>query len=155
MFKENTQGLFARPSLYVKLDLQFVRQLNSIGTDYGLLISIKNYMTFTMTWWLFFFNWKVKSKGSLFFTSASRNSHDLLRTTPEPQPHPFKTPINAPFHGYLQRLKAIHGKESSQKRDWRSHLGIELGTCPIAGRAITTVPILAPQKQAKTRIIAQ
>ena len=48
-FKENTQGLFARPSLYVKLDLQFVRQLNSIGTDYGLLISIKNTMTFTMT----------------------------------------------------------------------------------------------------------
>ena len=41
------QGLFARPSLYLKLYLQFVGQLNSIVTDYGLLISIKNTMTFT------------------------------------------------------------------------------------------------------------
>ena len=45
-FTENAQSLFARPSLYVKLDLQFVRQLNSIGTDYGLLITIKGNLHF-------------------------------------------------------------------------------------------------------------
>ena len=45
----------------------------------------------------------------------------------------------------------LHGKEKSRKRGWTSHLGIDLGTSPIAGRARPTVPILAPQKQVKTQ----
>lgn len=49
----------------------------------------------------------------------------------------------------------LHGKEKSRKRGWTSHLGIDLGTSPIAGRASPTVPILAPQKQVKTQRIAQ
>ena len=44
------EGFFARPSLYGQLDLQLD---NSVGSGYGLLISIENTMTFTMT---FFFS---------------------------------------------------------------------------------------------------
>ena len=70
---------------------------------------------------------------------------------PEPHHHPSKTFIHTPFHGYLQLLKAIHGKESSRKRDWRSLLGIELDTSRIEDRAITDCTNPSPQKQVKTQ----
>ena len=40
------------------------------------------------------------------------------------------------FTGIYSYLK-LHGKEISPKRDWRSHLGIDLMTSLIAGHAIT------------------
>ena len=92
--------------------------------------------------------WTLRARN---FTSAHRNSHDHLRTKPEPHPHPSETSINSPFHGYLHLLKAIHGKERSRKRDWRSHLGIELDTSRIEGRAITNCTNPCPQKQVKAQ----
>ena len=112
------QGLFARSSLYLKLYLQFVGQLHLIVTDYGLLISMKNTMTFT-TWGVSFFFQLMGTK-----------------TKPEPHPRPSKTPLILRFKGIYSYLK-LHGKETSRKRDWRSHLGIDLGTSLIAGHAIT------------------
>ena len=85
-------------------------------------------------------------------TSAPRNSHDHLRTKPESHLHPSKTFINVPFHGYLQLLKAMHGKESSRKRDWMSHLGIELDTSSIEGRAVTDCTNPFSQKELRSRM---
>ena len=45
----------------------------------------------------------------------------------------------------------MHGKESSQKRDWRSHLGIELDTSRIEGRAVTDCNNPSHQKLLKTQ----
>ena len=68
-----------------------------------------------------------------------------------PTPTLLKPSLMHPFHGYLQLLKAIHEKESSRKRDWRQHLGIELNTSRIEGRAITDCTNPSPQKQLKTQ----
>ena len=45
----------------------------------------------------------------------------------------------------------MYGKESSRKRDWMSHLGIELDTSSIEGRAVTDCTNPFPQKQLKTQ----
>ena len=133
MFKENVQGSFSRPSLYKKLDYSLLD--NSVGTGYGLLISIKNTMTSTMSWWLaVFYNRKVIK--SRYFTTVPRNRHDYLGTKPVPHTHPPKPPLMLLFMGIYSYLK-LHGKERSRKRDWRSHLGIDLGASSIADRAKT------------------
>ena len=49
------------------------------------------------------------------------------------------------FTGIYSYLK-LHGKEISRKRDWRSHLGIDLGTSLIAGHAITNCTNLSSSK---------
>ena len=49
------------------------------------------------------------------------------------------------IYGFLK----LHGKERSRKRDWRSHLGIDRGTSPIAGGTITNCT--NPQKLVQTQ----
>ena len=67
------------------------------------------------------------------------------KTKPELHPHPSKTPLMLRFTGIYSYLK-LHGKEISQKRDWRSHLRIDLGTSLIAGHAITNCTNLCSSK---------